>query len=432
MRQPFVWKSVVRRMGRYGVLVSMIALGIAAVTLVQAVTVGMTATVVEGSARYLGGRFVVIARRDHGYATNRIEHPDALVAALSDAGIQPSLVVRREVAGDNDPTLFFNGTSFRVRRVSGIDFAAEAAVFDQLAFSAGGPPTEAGGKGILISRQVAQRFGVRVGDELTLRLVNNAGFLDSATLVVQGIFRDASIFGYYNCYVDFEVLRSLLGEQPGSCNAMGFYFDDHAASAVRVAGMENALANAGFQLFPPLKSRSDLQSYWDKNWDGVRYGILPVENYIDDKVMDLIHAIQLISYLFLVLILLVIMVGIRNTTQIMTRKRFKEIGTIRALGMSRTGAQRMVLRESVLVASLGFASGLALAVLILLALQLVPLDLSDGFDIFLRKGHLSWQLSPLFIAVNYLALTLMTVAGSLPAARRAASISPASAIATND
>jgi putative ABC transport system permease protein len=196
--------------------------------------------------------------------------------------------------------------------------------------------------------------------------------------------------------------------------------------------METVLASAGFQLFPPLRSRSDLQSYWNKSWDGIRYGVMRVENYIDDKVMDLIHAIQFISYLFLGLILLIILVGIRNTTQIMTRKRFKEIGTIRALGMSKAGAQRMVLGESVLVASLGFMIGLSLSVGILLVIQLIPLDLPDGFDIFLRKGHLSWQLSPLFIAINYVALALMTAAGSLPAARRAASISPASAIATND
>ena len=56
MRSPFVFKSVFRRLGRYGFLVVMIGFGIAAVTLVQAVTVGMTANVTEGSARYLGGR----------------------------------------------------------------------------------------------------------------------------------------------------------------------------------------------------------------------------------------------------------------------------------------------------------------------------------------------------------------------------------------
>jgi ABC-type lipoprotein release transport system permease subunit len=429
---PFVAKSVFRRLGRYGFLVAMIAFGIAAVTLVQAVTVGMTANVTEGSARYLGGRYVVIARRAHGYSQNLIEDPAAVASALGKAGLRPSLVVQREVAGDSDQTLFFNGESLRMRRVSGVDARNEAGVLSRLLFTSGGFADLPGSNGILVSQQVASRFSLRVGDELTLRLTNAQGYLDSAQLVVQGIFRDASIFGYYNCYVDFGLLHRLLGHPEGACSAMGFYFSGREDEAETLRRIDKALAAAGFHAFPRLQDRNDLNAAWNSTWEGVRYGVLPVENYIDAKVMDLIHAIQMVSYLFLGLILVIILVGMRNTTQIMTRRRFKEIGTIRALGMTEGGATGLVLCEALLVAGLGFVIGLAAAVAVLLAIQPVPFQWSDGFDIFLRAGHLSWKLSFPFLAGNFAALVLMTAAGALPAARKAAHIAPAAAIAANE
>ncbi len=244
MHSAFVVKSVFRRMGRYAFLVVMIAFGLAVVTLVQAVTVGMTSNVIEGSARYLGGRYVVVARRGHGYAQNLIEDPAALRLALSRAGIRPSEVVQREIAGDNEPTLFFNGESLRMRRISGVDFGVEAPVFAKLAFTAGGDEGIAGTKAILISRQVAERFGARLGDEITLRLIDRAGYINSAPLVVRGIFNDASIFGYYNCYVDFDVLRELMGDAPGSCDAMGFYFEGGGSGTATAKAMNDAKSEA--------------------------------------------------------------------------------------------------------------------------------------------------------------------------------------------
>ena len=367
-------------------LVAMIAFGLAVVTLVQAVTVGMTANVIEGSARYLGGRYVVVARRDHGWAQNLIEDPVGVRRAIEGAGLKSSVVVQREVAGDNEPTLFFNGDSLRMRRISGVDFEAEKPVFSRLQFSAGGPDGLSGTKAILISRQVAERFGARLGDQMTLRLVNNAGYIDSAELVVKGIFSDASIFGFYNCYVDLSVLQKLMGDPPGTCDAMGFYLVGSSSSGAAARAMNAALARAGFQTFPTLKSRNDLESYRGANWHGIRYGVLPVEEYIDAKVMDLIRAIQLISYLLLGMILVIILVGMRNTTHIMIKRRTREIGTIRALGMTGVGATRLVLGESMLVTSLGFAIGLAAAVVVLVILQQLRFDWSDGFDIFLARG----------------------------------------------
>jgi ABC-type lipoprotein release transport system permease subunit len=341
-------------------------------------------------------------------------------------------VVVREVAAENDQTLFFNGESFKLRRITGIDAVNEVPVFSRLAFDSGGIEGLAGTKGILVSRQTAAKLGLRVGDGLSLRLSDRSGYLTSAELVVRGVFNDASIFGFYNAYVDIEMLRSLLGDGPDACSVMGFYFRDRADPGDRAAELMAALATNGLDTFPQLVTRSDLDALRNQAWTGVRYGVLPVENSIDAKVMSLIQAIELASYLFLVMILAIILVGMRNTTHIMTRRRFKEIGTIRALGLSEGGAMSLVLGESMIVASFGFFLGLAIAASLLFVLSFIPLDWPAGFDIFLRKGRLSFAFSPFFLAMNFCALAAMTALGSMPAARQATRVPPAGAMTTNE
>jgi putative ABC transport system permease protein len=410
----------------------MIGFGIAAITVVQAVTLGMEENVTEGAARYLGGRYIVVARSWNMDHENFIEDSSKVAAALASVGIQPRLTVSRENVTNSDQTLFFNGDSFKLRRIAGVDFRAERDVFSSLAFISGGFAEMYGTNGLLISVQVAERFAVRVGDGMTLRLKNRQGYIDSVELVVRGIFKDASIFGYYTCYVDRELLRKLVGDPEGSSSAMGFYFDGKEKPMAQAAELQRGLSLAGFELFPRLFDHNDLLALGGSSWIGTRYAVLPVEYYIDAKVMDLIHAIQTVSYLLLGMILLIILVGMRNTTQIMTRRRTTEIGTIRALGMTKGGSLRLVIGEAVLVASLGFLIGVAVTVVLLIGLQVIPFNWSDGFDIFLRRGHLTWKISLVFLSANYIALIVMTVAGALPAGRRAARISPVAAIAMQE
>jgi ABC-type lipoprotein release transport system permease subunit len=428
----FVFQSVFRRLKRYGFLVGMIAFGIMAVTLIQSMTEGMKQNVIEGAARYVGGRYVVLERTNGVGAQTYIDDSDKILAAIGRAGIRPTTIVKREVVlNENAPILVYNGESFKMRKVYGLDPRNEAGVLSQLDFLSGSFTELAGTNGILISKQAADRLGLRVGDELVLQLFNRDGYLDSASLVVQGIFRDASLFGYYNAYMDFDALRKLIGDPEGVCRAMGFYFPGNENPAEQGEMLRKALAASGFELMP-VRNRTDLENAAGMGWSGARHTILPVEDYIDGKVMDLINAIQMLAYVSLVLILVIILVGMRNTTQIMTRRRFKEIGTLRALGLTRGKAQGLILAEALIIASLGFMLGVAGAIAILEILGVFNLGWMEGFDIFMKHGHLTWKLSATFLAVNYGALALMTIIGAMPAARRAASISPVAAIATND
>jgi putative ABC transport system permease protein len=89
--------------------------------------------------------------------------------------------------------------------------------------------------------------------------------------------------------------------------------------------------------------------------------------YIDSVTAD-IDTLLAIFYVLLALAVIVSLFGIVNTLVLSTFERTRELGTLRAVGMSRRQVRRMVRHESVITAlmgaTLGIAAGLGLAAIV--------------------------------------------------------------------
>jgi putative ABC transport system permease protein len=110
--------------------------------------------------------------------------------------------------------------------------------------------------------------------------------------------------------------------------------------------------------------------------------------------------------------------GIVNTLALSTFERTRELGTLRALGMSRRQIRRMVRHESVITsllgAVLGIGLGLGLAALVTAALH------HDGLRFVVPVGSL----------VTFLVIAVLAgVAAAVAPARRASRMKPLAALA---
>ena len=118
------------------------------------------------------------------------------------------------------------------------------------------------------------------------------------------------------------------------------------------------------------------------------------------------------------LAVIVSLFGIVNTLALSVFERTRELGTLRALGMTRRQVRRMIRHESVVTAllgaTLGIAVGLFLAVLVTAALS------SEGLVFSLPIGSLA-----VFLAIAVIAGVVAAVAP----ARRAARLAPLTALA---
>jgi putative ABC transport system permease protein len=139
------------------------------------------------------------------------------------------------------------------------------------------------------------------------------------------------------------------------------------------------------------------------------------EAFIDNQISGL-SAILNILYVLLALSIIVSLFGIVNTLVLTVFERTREIGMLRAIGMTRRQIRRMIRHESVITALIGAAVGIALG-LVLAALLIARVD-------FLVFVFPTTQIIVFVIAAIFVGI----LAAVFPA-RRAAKLDPLRAIA---
>jgi putative ABC transport system permease protein len=133
---------------------------------------------------------------------------------------------------------------------------------------------------------------------------------------------------------------------------------------------------------------------------------------------DQINPLLGLVYALLSLAIVVSLFGIANTLALSIYERTRELGMLRAVGMSRRQVRRMIRYESVITALIGAVLGMVLG-LIFAALMSVPLQ-DQGFVLSYPVGQL------LFILV---VAALAGVAAAIAPARRAARLDVLQALA---
>ena len=99
------------------------------------------------------------------------------------------------------------------------------------------------------------------------------------------------------------------------------------------------------------------------------------EEFIDNQISGL-NSILNILYVLLALSIVVSLFGIVNTLVLTVFERTREIGMLRAIGMTRRQVRRMIRHESVITALIGAAIGIVLGI-VLAALLIARVDFID-------------------------------------------------------
>ncbi|MGO9344312.1 MAG: FtsX-like permease family protein, partial [Acidimicrobiales bacterium] len=153
---------------------------------------------------------------------------------------------------------------------------------------------------------------------------------------------------------------------------------------------------------------------------GFPQAVIQDETTLDSSAINQVNQIVNLISVILVLAVLIGLIGIVNTLALSVLERTRELGLLRALGMSRAQVRSMVRYESVIVALLGAVAGVVVGSLLAWAMQHSLVD--QGLTL-LRV--------PVATLAIYLAVAAAcgVVAGILPA-RRAADLDILGAIAT--
>ncbi|WP_148575413.1 ABC transporter permease [Nocardioides caldifontis] len=244
------------------------------------------------------------------------------------------------------------------------------------------------GEGLLVSDETAETQGLAVGDQVEF-LVQNG---ESRELRVGGVFEDNSALGPYLVSMD---TYSATGGAPLDRYVYVGVEDGVDASAVE-AGIEDVVATY------PVVELKDIEGFKDEQRGSI------------DQMLMLINALLALSVLIAVL-------GVVNTLVLSVIERTRELGLLRALGMSRRQVRRLVRLESVVISVYGAALGLGLGGV--LGLALTRFLRSQGLTVTAVPGG---QLA-LFLVLG---AVIGVVAAAFPA-RRAGRLNVLDAIATD-
>jgi ABC-type lipoprotein release transport system permease subunit len=310
-----------------------------------------------------------------------------------------------------------------------LGFKSDSASYQQLEGAVNvieGERTSVLGKsGFVISKALCDSLGVKTGDTCSFSYAAKFG-TDSCTmrLPVKGVFVPKECPGTAIALVnERDFYHAFYGQWPGNVPP--------AAQACLPAKGTKLYGTAATEWILLKRSRSTEEM--DKTMREIaklkgRGTTIDVRSMYESAsaVLKLESALNIITFVAVMVLFLIILVGVINTLRMTIRERTREIGTVRAIGMQKNDVRSSFLIETSLLGLMSAIAGTVLAFTAMWCLSLVKFNVQDNpLGMLLVEGHLNF--SPTMVGtVSYIILIIcIAVATAYFPARRAANLSAA-------
>lgn len=204
----------------------------------------------------------------------------------------------------------------------------------------------------LVSHSISERYGVKAGDEITLRDTD----MRELHLKVAGVFENHA---YNYVYISKETYEAQLGEEMGSNKAFVNFPDDadHTKLTADLRGSKNIISA---ELFENTKSR----------------------------MAEMMSSLDYVVLLVIVCAAALAFIVIYNLTNINITERTREIATIKVLGFFRRETSAYVLRENLALTAAGIIAGILLGVpLHSFVISCIKVDIVDFSTVILPMSY---------------------------------------------
>jgi len=203
---------------------------------------------------------------------------------------------------------------------------------------------------VLVSRDKAETSGLAVGDTIAVTMDSGA----EVSLDVTGIFDDDAIVEQ-----DYLVDTSLFVATEVTAN------DNWLAFAI-ADGVDSATAEAAVAAFEERYPQGELETAEEFR--------IRLEGMID-QILSVMNALVALA-------IVIALIGIANTLALSVSERTREIGLLRAVGMSERAVRRMIRYESAIVAAFGAVLGVGMGIgLGALTVTALPASFADSVAI---------------------------------------------------
>ena len=231
---------------------------------------------------------------------------------------------------------------------------------------------------LLIGDKLAKKLKVKMNSKVVITV------LDVENNIAYGAFRIVGIFNTVNntfdegtIFVKDKDLAKLINLPSNTCHEIAISIENgDKLNAIKSMVDEKA---AGLEV---------------KTW----LELSPEMNYLAE-------AMDILMYLFIIIILFALLFGIVNTMLMVVLERVKEIGMLMAVGMSRLRIFLMILLETVFLSITGGVFGVVLGLFIAKQFETTPIDLSIVGEGFTDLGYDPF----VYTSIDYTLLVNVTI-----------------------
>ena len=402
-------KYLCRYRRRYYFLLAALIFGFTVVTFITSTKDGMYDSVYFAAQSHYAGDIIVMGyerlpnnKNMHKLRRNEI---DSILAAAHAAELNPQHTVFRTYHG-SDSFVYFNGNVVQLKNIAGCDWENEMFMFNKMTFEQL-QQNFADENGIILSVPIAERLGAKIGDNIILEVNTQTGQKNTASFIVTGIVRDASIFGFYKVYVSRLSLNSLLLYEDNECSSIGFFFEDPSVSEKKRLELQRFIPE-NVQLGPIVYDRDGLVREREGNWEGLRVFLYTLPIYLSE-VSDLLDAMNIITYLLFAMMLITILVSAGVTYRLILNERSREIGVIRTIGFNSMDLYIILLTEIIVLGIIAIIAGFVLSCILSWAASFLSFSWFPGFEIFLKGEKLMPMYLPQTITGNVFILLFVII-----------------------
>lgn len=433
------FRNLNRQKKRSFLLGGAIAFGILIVTVINGFAGAFVENVAENFSHILAGHIFVegVEKSSSGKDLDIIRDDTEILDALKAAGVPAKHITKRSAFRG---TLIFEGKKVQ-QVIDGSDLSQETFLKERLVLKAGSWDSMSDPHAVILTDQVAKKLKVEVGDRVLVQMQTVTGQNNVGELVLAGISYDTGILGSMAAYANKAYVNELLDMEAGSYQSLSILLDDLRKADAEAEKLDAAFKAAGLQVFDRKAAAEKanrnsntvmqmLNQAKKETWTGVKYRLYTLNDMLS-QVQQIVNVLQGASFIILLILFLIIMVGITNTFRMILYERIKEIGTMRALGMQRGEVRNLFILEALFLALGGAVAGIALAALVMGGLSLIDWGMDTPMFLLLKNGHMSFRVPPVQLIGNILLISILTVLAAFMPARKAAKLTPAEALRTS-
>ena len=435
-------RNLSRQKRRNAVLAIAIAFGFFVVTTIDGLITGMVGNLENTVTQLTGGTVLIkgtekIPSEDENEKDRTVDiirDRDYIMNLVSKNKVDYKYVSRYSCATGQ---IIFEGKK-SMAQIYGYDFD-EAELVNSFQFLAGSKENLSDPSAIVISDKTAESMNLALGDNVVFTALTIYGQNNVADFKVAAIVKSNSFVSSMMTYANIETINSLVGIPEGGYSAFTIFLKNKNSQekvarmleekiredGVNVTSLETAKKTNPKNIARGLEKQLSEKEY---QWEGTKYCVTTLYNQVP-AIKTVMNVVHIITTVILLVILLIVMIGVSNTYRMVLYERIREIGTMRALGMTGKDTGFTFTAEAVILCLIGAFAGILLSLLAMLIIHAIPIG-NEALALFLYKGHFSFKFSIGSVIIQYILLIVLTTLAVRGSAKKASSMSPAEALRT--